>query len=133
MGISDEEYAAALEKHFKQKAQDARQRQTEKEMIRTSIVDNNINTIAVQNTAYIQQTIGLKPMREEDLKQEAMQVPLSALIDMWTVKFGGSWVPEQEFMDEDFWRLALLRLLGANKLEKHHLVNQFHCVYRIIE
>jgi hypothetical protein len=52
---------------------------------------------------------------------------------MWTMRWDTQWVNEQEFMDDDFWRLALLRLLGANKLEKHHLVNQYHAVYRIIE
>jgi hypothetical protein len=80
-----------------------------------------------------QQAIGLKPLREEDLKHEAMQAPLSSLADMWLARWGSQWVAEQEFMDDDFWRLTLIRLVGANKLEKHTFVNQYHCVYRIIE
>ena len=85
------------------------------------------------NNAYQQTTIGIKPLREEDLKHDAMQAPLSSLADMWTMRWDNQWVNEQEFMDDDFWRLALIRLLGANKLEKHNLVNQYHAVYRIIE
>jgi hypothetical protein len=61
-----------------------------------------------------------------------MQAPLSSLADMWTMRWDNQWVNETEFMDDDFWRLALIRLLGANKLEKHNLVNQYHAVYRII-
>ena len=80
-----------------------------------------------------QEPIGIKPLRGEDLNHEAMKAPLSSLANMWTVRWGSSWVGEQEFMDDDFWRLTLVRLLGANKLEKHNLVNQYQSVYRILE
>jgi ABC-type oligopeptide transport system substrate-binding subunit len=102
MGISDDDYAKAIEK------------------MKSALLPS-------------QQTIGLKPLREEDLKHEAMQAPLSSLADMWLARWGSQWVAEQEFMDDDFWRLTLIRLVGANKLEKHTFVNQYHCVYRIIE
>ena len=111
MGISDDDYAKALER-FRQVY--------------------NTPLASVQMPETIQQTIGYKPLREEDLKHEAMQAPLSSLADMWLARWGSQWVAEQEFMDDDFWRLALIRLLGANKLEKHNLVNQYHAVYRII-
>jgi hypothetical protein len=70
---------------------------------------------------------------QDDLKNEAMQVPLSALVDMWTIRFQGTWVKEDVFFDDNFWRLAMLRLLGANKLEKHRMVDAYNPVYRIIE
>lgn len=76
---------------------------------------------------------GLRPITEVDLKHDAMQAPLSALVDMWTVRWQGEWVNESEFDEDDFWRLALIRLMGANKLEKHNLANQYRSVYRIIE
>ena len=125
MGISDEDYAVALEKHYKQQAQYAK-----------SITVNATTTGALHypNQAnQAQVTIGIKPLREEDLKHDAMQAPLSSLANMWTVRWGNAWVNEQEFMDDDFWRLTLIRLLGANKLEKHNLINQYHAVYRILE
>jgi hypothetical protein len=112
MGISDADYAKAIEKQ------------------------NREYLIAVQQSyrpTNTQQPIGLKPLREEDLKHEAMQAPLSSLVDMWLARWGTQWVGEQEFMDDDFWRLTLLRLSGAGKLEKHNLVNQYHSVYRIID
>jgi hypothetical protein len=62
-----------------------------------------------------------------------MKAPLSALIDMWTMRWQGEWVSETEFQEDDFWRIALIRLVGANKLEKHHLASQYAAVYRIIE
>lgn len=111
MGISDDDYAEALERI--------------KKVYNTPITGNAPFTI--------QQPIGLKPLRENDLSHEAMQAPLSSLADMWTMRWGTQWVGEQEFMDDDFWRLALLRLSGAGKLEKHNLVNQYHSVYRIID
>ena len=76
---------------------------------------------------------GIKTINEQDLKHDAMQAPLSALVDMWQVRWSGEWVSETEFQDDDFWRLALIRLTGANKLEKHHLASQYAAVYRIIE
>jgi hypothetical protein len=62
-----------------------------------------------------------------------MKAPLSALLDMWTMRWQGEWVDEADFQEDDFWRIALIRLVGANKLEKHHLASQYAAVYRIIE
>jgi hypothetical protein len=62
-----------------------------------------------------------------------MKAPLSALVDMWTMRWQGEWVSEDAFQEDDFWRLALIRLVGANKLEKHNLASQYASVYRIID
>ena len=141
MGISDKDYADAL---IKQRAYEAQQTK-EKQMLGAavssiitspqagSITLNTNTTTGALHYPNQQTSIGIKPLREEDLKHDAMKAPLSALVDMWTMRWDTQWVNEQEFMDDDFWRLALLRLLGANKLEKHNLVNQYHAVYRIIE
>lgn len=77
--------------------------------------------------------IGLKVLTEKDIHHDAMKAPLSALVDMWTMRWQGNWVNEGEFDEDDFWRLALVRLLGASKLEKHNLADQHRSVYRIIE
>lgn len=76
---------------------------------------------------------GVKIINEKDLKHDAMQAPLSALVDMWQMRWQGEWVSETEFQEDEFWRLALIRLTGANKLEKHHLASSYYAVYRIIE
>lgn len=70
---------------------------------------------------------------ESDLKSEAMVSPLSAIVDMWTVRWGGDWVSEKDLLLDNFWRLVLLRLLSTNKVEKHYKMNQQGLVYRIIE
>ena len=137
MGISDEDYADALIKKQAYVAQ-----MMEKEMLRTSALVGNTNTITLStagtttptwvSNASITQS-GSKVLNEQDLKHDAMLAPLSALVDMWTMRWQGEWVNEQEFQEDDFWRLALIRLVGANKLEKHNLANQYHSVYRIIE
>jgi hypothetical protein len=115
MGISDDDYADAIER------------------LKQAVTTQNTVVFNTASRTQWQQEIGVKALREEDLKHEAMQAPLSSLADMWLARWGSQWVAEQEFMDDDFWRLTLLRLVGANKLEKHTFVNQYHCVYRIIE
>jgi hypothetical protein len=76
---------------------------------------------------------GSYAVSESDLQSEAMLAPLSAVVDMWTVRWGGDWVAENYLLIDDFWRLVLLRLLSVNKVEKHYKMNQQGLVYRIIE
>lgn len=76
---------------------------------------------------------GSYAVSESDLQNEAMLAPLSAVIDMWTVRWGGEWVAEKDLLIDNFWRLVLLRLLSVNKVEKHYKMNQQGLVYRIIE
>ena len=118
MGITDEDYADALEKQIRKKTLTSR--------LKTRMAPNDASVL--KNTP-----AGVKVINEKDLQHDAMKAPLSALIDMWTMRWQGEWVGEQEFANDDFWRLALIRLTGANKLEKHNLANQYEVVYRIIE
>jgi hypothetical protein len=76
---------------------------------------------------------GSYAVSESDLQSEAMVSPLTAIVDMWTVRWGGEWVSEKDLLLDDFWRLVLLRLLSTNKVEKHYKMNQQGLVYRIIE
>jgi hypothetical protein len=70
--------------------------------------------------------------KEEELTSGAMEANITELVDLWVIKFGDRWVAEDELRDDRFWTLALLRLYGVDKLEKHQLFNQFKSVYRII-
>lgn len=116
MGISDKDYANAI-------------RQAAKKIKINSLTD----TTGSNNTA-VQMPYGtFKVLSEEDLHHEAMKAPLSALVHMWLVRWQGDWVSESFFKEDNFWRITLLRLTGANKLEKHNLANQISPVYRIIE
>jgi hypothetical protein len=133
MGISDKDYADAII----QKQKKAQQKQTVEQMIKNIEAISSTVTLSTTNyptNASITQPYGqFKALTEQDLRHEGMKAPLSALIDMWTVRWGSEWVDEKEFQEDDFWRIALVRLTGANKLEKHNLANQYMSVYRIIE
>jgi len=121
MGISDEDYANALE----------HQRVHQIALIGSQTKQETLEEVLLK--AQRAGARGIKTLNEEDLQHEAMRAPLSALIDMWTMRWGGEWVSEAKFREEDFWRLALIRLTGASRLEKHNLANQYDAVYRIIE
>lgn len=145
MGISDKDYADAL--IYEKQKQAAQQQQnrgnplaalgqaitTPPGGITTGLSNLTLTTANTGNAIWASPPTGIKPLTEQDLKHDGMKAPLSALIDMWTVRWGGEWVSETEFQEDDFWRIALVRLTGANKLEKHNLANQYMSVYRIIE
>jgi hypothetical protein len=80
---------------------------------------------------YEKDLVGNAPT-EEELNQGAMSANISEIIDLWVIKFGDRWVSEDELKEDRFWVLALLRLYGVDKVEKHQLFNQFKSVYRII-
>jgi hypothetical protein len=131
MGISDKDYADAIEH----------------QRVHTQAIKNlgaitggiTINSGAGTGATWasnvtVQQPYGtFKVLTEDDLNHEAMKAPLSALVDMWLSRWQGDWVSELIFQEDDFWRITLVRLTGANKLEKHNLASQSSPVYRIIE
>jgi hypothetical protein len=123
MGITDEDYANAIE----------HQRVHQIAISKLGLQKQQETLEEVVLKAQRAGARGIKTLNEQDLQHEAMKAPLSALVDMWVVRWGGEWVSEAEFREEDFWRLALIRLTGANKVEKHNLANQYDAVYRIIE
>jgi hypothetical protein len=143
MGISDEDYANALEhQRVHQVALMKLELQNKQETLEQSIQNARLSTTYPANVVSTtigtgswenRTPLGVKTLNEQDLQHDAMKAPLSALVDMWTMRWSGEWVSETEFQEDDFWRLALIRLVGANKLEKHHLANQYAAVYRIIE
>jgi hypothetical protein len=126
MGISDEDYANALE----------HQRLHEKALMKLEVQNKQVTLehMIEEVKRHVDQPYGrFKILAEQDLHHEAMKAPLSSLIDMWLARWQGDWVSETNFQEDDFWRITLVRLTGANKLEKHNLANQMSPVYRIIE
>ena len=130
MGISDKDYAEAIQK---QKFKDFSNRQNLGAVSGTINVPNG-GAVTIARNPIIEQPYGtFKVLTEDDLHNEAMKAPLSALVDMWLARWQGDWVSELIFQEDDFWRITLVRLTGANKLEKHNLASQSSPVYRIIE
>jgi len=133
MGISDEDYGKAIKDLQEIKALSAKQTEQVLATLDALKVGSTTITSYPTNTA-VQQPYGtFKVLAEQDLHHEAMKAPLSALIDMWLARWQGEWVSETNFQEDDFWRITLDRLTGANKLEKHNLATQMSPVYRIIE
>ena len=132
MGISDEDYANALE-HQRLHAQALKALRPNEATITLEQSIQNASTGINPYLAPSTTPSGSKVLTEADLQNDAMKAPLSALLDMWTMRWQGEWVDEADFQEDDFWRIALIRLVGANKLEKHHLASQYAAVYRIIE
>ena len=127
MGISDKDYADAIEhQRLHIKALSAEQAKAVMETITINTKDRYPANVSMTQS-------GSKVLVEADLHSQAMKAPLSALLDMWTMRWQGEWVSEDAFQEDDFWRIALIRLVGANKLEKHNLASQYAAVYRIIE
>ena len=123
MGISDKDYADALhQKHIQAHKQQL-------ELFKQETLEDAIKSARDVGFA----KVGLRPLTEQDIQGEAMQAPLSSLVDMWLMRWSGTWVSESDFQEDNFWRVTLIRLLGANKVEKHHLADRIGAVYRIIE
>jgi len=127
MGISDKDMADAIAK--RDTAENINTRLTVNLGLKERIAGTPANAMIapppVQRASYT--------VTENELQSEAMIAPLSAVVDMWTVRWGGEWVAEKDILFDDFWRLVLLRLISTNKVEKHYKINQEGLVYRIVE
>lgn len=133
MGISDEDYAKAIEEKRKRQAEEIQKIYQRQQMEEQSVaVQGGGSTITYRGAKAFTEPMN-SYVSEDDLKNEAMEAPLSAIVDMWQMRWGGTWVKETDVADDHFWRIALMRLMGANKLEKHNVVSSYSRVYRIIE
>ena len=130
MGISDKSMADAIAK--RDTAENINTRLTVNLGLKERIAGTPANAMIAPPPVNSFQG-GSYAVSESDLKSEAMVSPLTAIVDMWTVRWGGEWVSEKDLLLDDFWRLVLLRLLSTNKVEKHYKMNQQGLVYRIIE
>jgi len=137
MGITDEGYAKALEAMWEERRreldEDAKQKLQQVQQI-TSITATFPTTTAATVTAHPYNTKTGEPrMVASDLDHEAAKVSLETLKDMWVVRFQDNWVSQSDVKDDDFWRIAWVRLENVNKLERHMLFDRMEYVYRIIE
>lgn len=111
MGISDEAYAREIQKQLQQAT------------ITTT-------TGALHYPSKIEGHIGMKT---KDLDHEAAKVSLNVLSDMWVIRWQDKWVTKEQLVEDDFWRIAYVRLDNVNRLERHMLADNMQYVYRIVE
>lgn len=64
------------------------------------------------------------------LSGEAGRASLDELRDLWSARWGDKWVKRDE-IDGDFFEVAAVRLISANKLETHSLGDGI-TVYRLL-
>lgn len=63
------------------------------------------------------------------LDEGAWDIPVSQLVDLWTVRYGSKWVDESEL--DEFYKVASQRLRTLNKVESHFVNGKD--VFRIVE
>ena len=64
-----------------------------------------------------------------NLEEGGWDVPVSQLVDLWTVRFGSKWVDESDL--DEFYKVASRRLRALNKVESHFVNGKD--VFRIVE
>ena len=87
-------------------------------------------TIATNPYAYQQQQTPVPiDIPKYNLEEGAWDVPISQLVDLWTVRFGSKWVDESDL--DEFYKVASQRLRALNKVESHFVNGKD--VFRIVE
>ena len=64
-----------------------------------------------------------------NLNEGAWDVPISQLVDLWTVRYGSKWVDDSEL--DEFYKVTSQRLRALNKVESHFVNGKD--VFRIVE
>jgi hypothetical protein len=64
-----------------------------------------------------------------NLNEGAWDVPISQLVDLWTVRYGSKWVNEDEL--DEFYKVTAKRLRALHKVESHYVNG--NDVFRIVE
>jgi len=143
MGISDEDYAKAIQEQRKKdlvlklmELQAQQQQENAKAQLATNgTVSWGAGAATTTGALHYPNNVPNRElrMRAEDLDHEAAKVSLSVLTDMWVIRWQDRWVNKNEIVEDDFWRIAFARLENVNKLERHILADTMQYVYRIIE
>jgi hypothetical protein len=63
------------------------------------------------------------------LDEGAWDIPISQLVDLWTVRYGSKWVNEDEL--DEFYKITAKRLRALHKVESHYVNG--NDVFRIVE
>ena len=108
-----------------EKAQLAQQQQTLSYPLQASTTSPSWTTLGMHTSATpIPVTIA-----QEKLDEGAWDVPVSQLVDLWTVRYGSKWVNADEL--DEFYEVATRRLRTLHKIESHYVNG--NDVFRIVE
>lgn len=67
---------------------------------------------------------------EAMLQADVFSVPVDSLIDIWTLRFGSTWVNLEDIETDEFFKMAYVRLKSLGKLEVHYLTDRSRYVCR---
>ena len=70
------------------------------------------------------------PVTEAMLQADVFSVPVDSLIDIWTLRFGSTWVNLEDIETDEFFKMAYVRLKSLGKLEVHYLTDRSRYVCR---
>lgn len=73
---------------------------------------------------------GAVPVTEAMLQADVFSVPVDSLIDIWTLRFGNTWVNLDDIETDEFFKMAYVRLKSLGKLEVHYLTDRAKYVCR---
>lgn len=139
MGISDEAYAQAITELKQKQILDQIKLVQERQIQQAQLQQASQNTVWGAGTTttgalhYPSKIEGHIGMKAKDLDHEAAKVSLNVLSDMWVIRWQDKWVTKDQLVEDDFWRIAYVRLDNVNRLERHMLADNMQYVYRIIE
>lgn len=133
MGITDEDYAQAILVERVKKAQEKQKERIKEALKVTSPQAGSITVSTTTGALHYPTHVGHIGMTAKDLDHEAAKVSLDVLKNMWLMRWQDKWVNKDEITEDDFWRIAFVRLENVNKLERHILADNMQYVYRIIE
>lgn len=89
---------------------------------------SNVTLSAFSQNPYLNQA-SFATQSTINLEEGAWDVPVSQLVDLWTVRYGSKWVKTEEL--DEFYSVAVTRLDKLNKIETHYVNG--NNVYRIVE
>lgn len=70
------------------------------------------------------------PITEAMLSHDAFNVAVDALVDIWVLRFGHSWVNLDDIERDEFFKMAYVRLKSLGKVEVHYLTDRSKYVCR---
>lgn len=68
----------------------------------------------------------------KDLDKPVFKASLIELEDLWAVRFGDNWVALDDIVDDENFSAVAVRLLAANRLERHVVIDRNAEVYKLI-
>lgn len=129
MSLSHDTLEKIREKYAELQMQQALAQQQQAAYTTSNTGNVTLNSLGAYTTTLPYQSPIPIEVPQHNLNEGAWDVPISQLVDLWTVRYGSKWVNEDEL--DEFYQIAAKRLRMLHKLEQHYVNGSD--VYRIVE